>query len=139
MGVSLTTSTLSWEASSCDGVAQLKTRSLRHCSRSWRSGFLYYPYVPGKVIKEKTQVIQLTCDASAASRALTGLSVLGNVKLGLELLLKEIASLAQPKSEKPRRTKPASSSDLSLGSKLVEDEGKDSSTVASRLPDARAV
>jgi benzoylformate decarboxylase len=101
--------------------------------------FLYYPYVPGKVIKEKTQVIQLTCDASAASRALTGLSVLGNVKLGLELLLKEIASLAQPKSEKPRRTKPASSSDLSLGSKLVEDEGKDSSTVASRLPDARAV
>src|SRR5579875_1950835 len=120
MGVSLTTSTLSWEASSCDGVAQLKTRSLRHCSRSWRSGFSILSLRAWQSDQGEDTVIQLTCDASAASRALTGLSVLGNVKLGLELLLKEIASLAQPKSEKPRRTKPASSSDLSLGSRLVE-------------------
>jgi benzoylformate decarboxylase len=51
--------------------------------------FLYYPYVPGEAIKHGTKVLQLTCDSSMSSRALVGRSYVGNVKLGLEEILKQ--------------------------------------------------
>jgi benzoylformate decarboxylase len=63
------------------------------------SVFLYYPYVPGPVVKAGTRVLQITNDAAMASRSLTGTSVVGNISLAVRELLKII----QP-SEYPRES-----------------------------------
>ncbi len=49
--------------------------------------FLYYPYIPGPVIKEGTRVFQITNDPQMASRAATGTSAVGDVALALKQLL----------------------------------------------------
>lgn len=51
------------------------------------SVFLYYPYVPGPVVRDGTEVLHLTNDPAMASRALTGRSVIGNIALGVRQLL----------------------------------------------------
>ena len=49
--------------------------------------FLYYPYVPGPVVPEGCEVIQLTPDPAEAARALEGFGVTGDVGLAVEGLL----------------------------------------------------
>lgn len=49
--------------------------------------FQYYPYVPGPVINEGARLFQITNDSQAASRAVAGTSVLGDVSLALKQLL----------------------------------------------------
>lgn len=52
--------------------------------------FTYYPYIPGPVIREGTRVIQMTNDPQQASRAATGMSVIGDVSLGVRQLLDHV-------------------------------------------------
>jgi benzoylformate decarboxylase len=52
--------------------------------------FMYYPYVPGPAIKEGTRVVQLTNDPGQASRAVTGMSVIGDVSFGIRQLLHQV-------------------------------------------------
>ena len=52
------------------------------------SVFTYYPYIPGEIVKQGTNVLQLTNDPQTASRALTGTSVVGNILLAVQELLK---------------------------------------------------
>ena len=51
------------------------------------SVFMYYPYIPGDIIREGTRVLQITNDPQEASRAVTGTSVIGNVAIALRQLL----------------------------------------------------
>jgi benzoylformate decarboxylase len=49
--------------------------------------FLYYPYVPGPVVKEGTQVLQITGDPDKAVRAALGISLFGNVAYAVRQLI----------------------------------------------------
>jgi benzoylformate decarboxylase len=72
--------------------------------------FLYYPYVPGAPVKPGTEVVQLTNDPSMASRALVGSSIIGNVALGLRMLLdlvKAGSRAAPPRWDLPAMSPPA--------------------------------
>lgn len=48
--------------------------------------FLYYPFVPGAVVRQSTQVLHITNDPIMASRALTGRSIVGNIALCVDQL-----------------------------------------------------
>jgi len=67
--------------------------------------FLYYPYVPGPVVKEGTQVLQITGDPDKATRAALGTSLFGNVAFSvrrlLELLPEEADRPAPPVRDAP--------------------------------------
>jgi benzoylformate decarboxylase len=67
--------------------------------------FLYYPYVPGPVVPEGTQVLQITGDPDKAVRAAVGTSLVGNVSLAvrqlIELLPDETDRTAPPPREAP--------------------------------------
>ena len=67
--------------------------------------FLYYPYVPGPVIKEGTKVLQITGDPDKATRAAVGTSLVGNVAHAVrrltELLPEEPDRSAPPAREAP--------------------------------------
>src|ERR671916_1402994 len=67
--------------------------------------FLYYPYVPGPVVYEGTQVLQITGDPDKAARAAVGTSLVGNVTRAvrhlLELLPEETDRSAPPPREAP--------------------------------------
>jgi benzoylformate decarboxylase len=67
--------------------------------------FLYYPYVPGPVVKEGTQVLQITGDPDKATRAALGTSLFGNVALSvrrlMELLPEDPGRPAPPEREAP--------------------------------------
>jgi benzoylformate decarboxylase len=54
--------------------------------------FLYFPYIPGDIIREGTKVIQITNDPQEASRAATGTSVIGDVALAIRQLLELVRS-----------------------------------------------
>ena len=72
--------------------------------------FAYYPYVPGPTVAPGTQVVQLTADPAEAARALTGISVVGDVGLGLEALLGELPDAGRagpPPPAPPERPRPA--------------------------------
>jgi benzoylformate decarboxylase len=49
--------------------------------------FLYYPYVPGPVVKEGTKVLHITGDPDKAARAALGTSLFGNVAYAVRQLL----------------------------------------------------
>jgi benzoylformate decarboxylase len=49
--------------------------------------FLYYPYVPGPVVKEGTEVLHITGDPDKAARAALGTSLFGNVAYAVRQLL----------------------------------------------------
>ncbi len=49
--------------------------------------FLYYPYVPGPVVKEGTQVLQITGDPEKAVKAALGTSLFGNVAFSVRQLI----------------------------------------------------
>ncbi|MDQ4000301.1 MAG: benzoylformate decarboxylase [Actinomycetota bacterium] len=67
--------------------------------------FLYYPYVPGPVVEEGTQVLQITADPDKATRAAVGTSLVGNIALAVrrltELLPEESGRSAPPAREYP--------------------------------------
>jgi benzoylformate decarboxylase len=67
--------------------------------------FLYYPYVPGPVVKEGTKVLQITSDPDKAVRAALGTSLFGNVAYTvrrlLELLPAETDRSAPPMPKPP--------------------------------------
>lgn len=67
--------------------------------------FLYYPYVPGPVVKEGTQVLQITGDPDKATRAALGTSLFGNVAYSvrrlIELLPEDPGRPAPPEREAP--------------------------------------
>jgi len=67
--------------------------------------FLYYPYVPGPVVKEGTKVLQITGDPDKAARAAVGTSLVGNVTHAvrrlIELLPGEMERSAPPSREEP--------------------------------------
>jgi len=72
--------------------------------------FAYYPYVPGPTVTPGTRVVQLTADPAEAARALTGVSVVGDVGLGLEALLDELPDTGRPgppPQQPPERPEPA--------------------------------
>jgi benzoylformate decarboxylase len=73
--------------------------------------FLYYPYVPGPVVKEGTQVLQITGDPDKATRAALGTSLFGNVAYSvrrlIELLPEDPARPAPPEREAPPVPEPA--------------------------------
>jgi benzoylformate decarboxylase len=60
--------------------------------------FLYYPYVPGSVVEEGTQVLQITEDPEEAARAALGSSVVGDVRAAI-LTLTEL--LPEPGPDRP--------------------------------------
>jgi benzoylformate decarboxylase len=65
--------------------------------------FVYYPYVPGPVVKESSRVLQITEDPDEADRAATGTSLVGDVALAArrltELLPEEPDRPAPPTAE----------------------------------------
>jgi benzoylformate decarboxylase len=67
--------------------------------------FLYYPYVPGPVVKEGTEVLQITGDPDKAVRAALGTSLFGNVAFAvrqlIELLPEDPDRPAPPVREAP--------------------------------------
>src|SRR5919199_2200965 len=67
--------------------------------------FLYYPYVPGPVVPEGTQVLHITGDPDKAARAAVGTSLVGNVTATvrrlMELLPEETDRSAPPVREAP--------------------------------------
>ncbi|MGF1471177.1 MAG: benzoylformate decarboxylase [Rubrobacteraceae bacterium] len=58
--------------------------------------FTYYPYVPGPVVEEGTEVYQITDDPQEAARAAVGTSVVGD----LEMALQGLAELL-PETDRP--------------------------------------
>lgn len=80
------------------------------------SVFLYYPYVPGPIVKEGTRVIQITNDPSMVSRGATGRGIVGDVSLALGQLLPLVKQRdsqgsyppPQPPREKTRTVPPTS-------------------------------
>lgn len=64
--------------------------------------FAYYPYVPGPTVEPGTRVVQITADPAEAARALTGMSVVGDVGLGLEWLLTELPEVARAAPSPPQ-------------------------------------
>jgi benzoylformate decarboxylase len=50
------------------------------------SVFPYYPYIPGPLLGEDTELVQITCDPSEAARAPMGEALLGDVALALRAL-----------------------------------------------------
>jgi benzoylformate decarboxylase len=73
--------------------------------------FLYYPYVPGPVVKEGTQVLQVTGDPDKAARAALGTSLFGNVAYTvrqlIEMLPEEPDRPAPPVREAPQKPEAA--------------------------------
>jgi benzoylformate decarboxylase len=73
--------------------------------------FLYYPYVPGPVVPEGTQVLQITGDPEKAVRAALGTSLFGNVAFAvrqlIELLPEDPGRSAPPVREAPPKVEPA--------------------------------
>ena len=67
--------------------------------------FLYYPYVPGPVVKEGTRVLQITGDPDKATRAALGTSLFGNVAYSvrqlMEMLPEDPDRAAPPVREAP--------------------------------------
>jgi benzoylformate decarboxylase len=67
--------------------------------------FVYYPYVPGPVVKEGTRLFQITEDPEEADRAAVGTSLVGDVRLAIrrltELLPEDPNRPAPPAAEPP--------------------------------------
>jgi benzoylformate decarboxylase len=71
--------------------------------------FRYYPYIPGPVLPQGCQLLQVTNDPSHAASALVGDSLLGDAKLALEALLALVddgSSRTPPKPLNLRRELP---------------------------------
>jgi len=68
------------------------------------SVFLYYPYVPGPLIADGTQVFQITNDPSMASRAVTGTSIIADVSLALKQLIPLVKQRENDGGLPPRRS-----------------------------------
>jgi benzoylformate decarboxylase len=68
--------------------------------------FLYYPYVPGPVVKEGTHVLQITGDPDKAVRAALGTSLFGNVALAVSQLLELLPDEPNRKAPLAREAPP---------------------------------
>src|SRR5918998_1354364 len=73
--------------------------------------FLYYPYVPGPVVKEGTKVLHIPGDPDKAARAALGTSLFGNVAYAVRQLLEMLPEKpdrpAPPVREAPQVPEPA--------------------------------
>ncbi len=67
--------------------------------------FTYYPYVPGPVVENGTQVFQITEDPEEAARAAVGTSIVGDVDLAARSLTELLPEGDRP--DPPRRESPA--------------------------------
>ncbi|GCE08040.1 benzoylformate decarboxylase [Dictyobacter aurantiacus] len=65
--------------------------------------FHYYPYVPGPIVKEGTNVIHISNDPEEAARIQVGRSVIGHIALTIEQLLSRLPHTERTKPA-PRRT-----------------------------------
>jgi benzoylformate decarboxylase len=63
--------------------------------------FRYYPYIPGPVLPQGCQLLQVTNDPSDAASALVGDSLLGDAKLTLEALLELVEDGSSRTPPKP--------------------------------------
>jgi benzoylformate decarboxylase len=63
--------------------------------------FRYYPYVPGPVLPQGCELLQVTSDPSDAALALVGDSLLGDAKLTLEALLASVEDGSSRTPPKP--------------------------------------
>ncbi len=64
--------------------------------------FRYYPYIPGPVLPQGCQLLQVTNDPTDAAGALVGDSLLGDAKLTLEALLALVEDGSSRTPPKPR-------------------------------------
>ena len=70
--------------------------------------FQYYPYVPGPVVEEGTQLVQITEDFEEANRAATGTSLVGDVGVAIRQLTELLPETERqaPPQRSPRRQSP---------------------------------
>ncbi|GER90584.1 benzoylformate decarboxylase [Dictyobacter vulcani] len=70
--------------------------------------FHYYPYVPGAIIKEGTNVIHISNDPAEAARIQVGRSLVGNIALTIEQLLPHLTTAERAKpAARPQPPVPA--------------------------------
>ncbi len=69
--------------------------------------FRYFPYVPGPPVKQGTRVIHVTDNPEEASRAATGLGVMGNVALAVRQLNERLPKKADRPAPPPPDEVPA--------------------------------
>jgi benzoylformate decarboxylase len=71
--------------------------------------FLYYAYVPGDTIRSSTRLFQITNSAEHAAAALTGSSIVGNVRVAAEYIrshAKARVGRSVPQKSSPEKPKP---------------------------------
>src|SRR5919202_3560656 len=64
--------------------------------------FRYFPYVPGPPVKRGTQVVHVTDNPEEASRAATGLGIMGDVALAIRQLNERLPKKADRPAPPPR-------------------------------------
>ena len=69
------------------------------------SVFPYYPYIPGPLLPEGAQLVEITNDPDEAARAPMGEAIVADVRLTLEALVDRSARLTAP-SRRRCRTRP---------------------------------
>ena len=83
------------------------------------SVFPYYPYIPGDLLAEKTELVAITSDPDEAARAPMGDAIVADVKLTLEALLERVPeSERQPPAARPDPEPAPKSDPLSPGAVL---------------------
>ena len=81
------------------------------------SVFPYYPYIPGALLAEGTELVVLTSDPGEAARAPMGDAIVGDVGLGLEWLVEAVptadraAPVPRPEPGEPAQADPLSGSE----------------------------
>lgn len=104
--------------------------------------FSYYPYVPGEVVRDGTEVVLLTDDVNEATFSPTGRSVVGDVELSCRALLGLIPDAGRkPPEIPPAPEEPESSEPMSVAfvanavSKILPDDAvvADESTSSKRV------
>ncbi len=63
------------------------------------SVFPYYPYIPGALLAEGTQLVEITSDPAEAARAPMGDAILGDVALALKKLVELVGEAGRPAPE----------------------------------------
>jgi benzoylformate decarboxylase len=78
------------------------------------SVFPYYPYIPGPLLGEKTDLVVITSDANEAARAPMGDAIVGDVALALDRLLELVVESDRSAPEpRPEPGEPAEAEPLS--------------------------
>jgi benzoylformate decarboxylase len=83
--------------------------------------FRYYAYVPGNYVPDGTAVLHLTSDPGHAGSAPVGDSLLGDTRLALEELIRQISSRPTT-SDRPAQSPPPVPQGATLGQPLLPDQ-----------------